>query len=155
MSTPAVSIVLPTYNEAANMPVLIPRIVEALREAGLEPEVIVVDDNSPDATADAAEALAPEHPVRVIRRIDERGLATAVLAGFAQRVAKPAVGLGVVRLQIDRLAKLHRGCPRLTAHAQSLAECIAVLCRLRRQLDRQPMLPDCVLQVNSSKGPAT
>jgi dolichol-phosphate mannosyltransferase len=79
---PAVSIVLPTFNEAASLPVIVPRILESLRGAGVLGEIIIVDDNSPDGTADVAEALAQEHPVRCIRRTEERGLATAVLRGF-------------------------------------------------------------------------
>lgn len=47
-------------------------------------ELIVVDDGSPDGTADLAESYADKHPVRVIRRPGKAGLASAVLAGFAQ-----------------------------------------------------------------------
>ncbi len=82
-SNPAVSVVLPTFNEAESLPVIVPRIVAALRDAGIAGEVIVVDDNSPDGTAEVAERLALEYPVRVQKRTGERGLATAVLAGFA------------------------------------------------------------------------
>jgi dolichol-phosphate mannosyltransferase len=81
---PAVSVVLPTYNEADSLPVIVPRIVAALRDAGIECEVIVVDDASPDGTAAVARELALHHPVRVIERRDERGLATAVMRGFAE-----------------------------------------------------------------------
>ncbi len=77
-----VSVVLPTYNESKSLPGLIPRIVRALTDAGLRGEVIVVDDNSPDDTAAVAEQIAREHPVRVLKRITERGLGTAVTAGF-------------------------------------------------------------------------
>src|SRR5436190_19670108 len=79
---PEVSVVLPTYNEAESLPVIIPRIVATLREAGVRAEVVVVDDNSPDGTAEVGERLAADHPVRVIKRLDERGLATAVMRGF-------------------------------------------------------------------------
>jgi len=47
-------------------------------------ELIVVDDGSPDGTADLAESYADVHPVRVVRRPGKAGLASAVLAGFAQ-----------------------------------------------------------------------
>ena len=77
-----VSVVLPTYNESASLPVLIPRIVEVLHRAGLTGEVVVVDDASPDRTADVARQLAATLPVRVLERQGERGLATAVIAGF-------------------------------------------------------------------------
>jgi dolichol-phosphate mannosyltransferase len=47
-------------------------------------ELIVVDDGSPDGTADLAESYADVHPVRVVRRPGKAGLASAVLAGFDQ-----------------------------------------------------------------------
>jgi dolichol-phosphate mannosyltransferase len=90
---PAVSVVLPTYNESESLPVLIPRIAGRLADAGIGCEIIVVDDASPDGTADVAERLAQQHPVRVIRRTTERGLATAVIAGFEQARAPICVVL--------------------------------------------------------------
>jgi dolichol-phosphate mannosyltransferase len=77
-----VSVVLPTYNESANIPVIIPKICSVLEGAGIRGEVIVVDDNSPDGTAEAAGKLAENLPVRIVLRTEERGLATAVIAGF-------------------------------------------------------------------------
>ena len=59
-----------------------PRLAAAL--AGQKWELIVVDDGSPDGTADLAESYADVHPVRVVRRPGKAGLASAVLAGFAQ-----------------------------------------------------------------------
>jgi dolichol-phosphate mannosyltransferase len=43
-----------------------------------------VDDGSPDGTADVAERLGREHPIRIVRRAGKAGLASAVIAGFAQ-----------------------------------------------------------------------
>lgn len=77
-----VSVVLPTYNEAASLPWLVPEILRALDAQNLRGEIIVVDDDSPDGTARVAEQLAEDLPVRVIRRTHERGLATAALAGL-------------------------------------------------------------------------
>jgi dolichol-phosphate mannosyltransferase len=74
------SIVVPTYNEAGSLPKLAERLHAAL--AGHEWELVVVDDGSPDGTADIAEALAPRIPVRVVRRAGKAGLASAVVAGF-------------------------------------------------------------------------
>lgn len=59
-----------------------PRLAAAL--AGHRWELIVVDDGSPDGTADLAESYADVHPVRVVRRPGKAGLASAVLAGFAE-----------------------------------------------------------------------
>jgi dolichol-phosphate mannosyltransferase len=82
--SPSLSLVLPTYNEATNLPRLVPRLAQALDRAGLEFEVIVVDDDSPDGTWRVAGDLAAEDPrLRVIRRRGQRGLATAVVAGWA------------------------------------------------------------------------
>jgi len=77
-----ISIVLPTYNEARNIQEVLRRASEALRKAGEDYELIVVDDSSPDHTADLAEALAGQLPVRVLRR-PGRGLATAVVDGWS------------------------------------------------------------------------
>lgn len=75
------SIVLPTFNERDNVPVLVERLDKVL--AGVAWEVIVVDDNSPDGTADAARALAARDPrVRVIRRVGRRGLSGACIEGM-------------------------------------------------------------------------
>jgi len=75
------SIVVPTYNEAATIPLLASRLSAAL--AGREWELVVVDDGSPDGTADIAAALAPALPVTVLRRSGKMGLASAVVDGFA------------------------------------------------------------------------
>ena len=75
-----ISIVIPTYNEAGSLPTLVQRLGSAL--GGREWELIVVDDGSPDGTADLAAAMAPRLPVRVVRRPGKLGLASAVLDGF-------------------------------------------------------------------------
>lgn len=81
---PELSIVVPTYREAENLPLLVPRIASALRDAGLSHEILVVDDASPDATLDVCARLADEYPVRLVVRSGERGLAGAVLFGMNQ-----------------------------------------------------------------------
>jgi dolichol-phosphate mannosyltransferase len=60
----------------------VPRLAAAL--ATQTWELIIVDDGSPDGTADLAESFADVHPVRVVRRPGKAGLASAVLAGFGQ-----------------------------------------------------------------------
>ncbi len=74
-----VLIVLPTYNEAANIDAVLRRIRAALEEA----TVLVVDDGSPDGTADTAEVLGKElGNVEVMRRSGKSGLGSAYRAGF-------------------------------------------------------------------------
>jgi len=78
---PTLSVVAPTYREAANVTALFGRLAAAL--AGLPWELIFVDDDSPDGTADVAYALAARDPrVRCIRRVNRRGLAGAVVEGW-------------------------------------------------------------------------
>ncbi|MCX7364749.1 MAG: glycosyltransferase family 2 protein [Alphaproteobacteria bacterium] len=72
-----ISIVVPTYNEAQNISSIYEDIAGALQ--GKSWELIVVDDDSPDGTAEAARALAGQHGnVRCIQRTQERGLCSAV-----------------------------------------------------------------------------
>ncbi|WP_278472151.1 glycosyltransferase [Gimesia maris] len=76
------SIIVPTYCEADNLTVLIPRVNRVLTEAELDAEIIVVDDDSPDETIQVCEELAEICPLRLITRKNERGLSTAVIAGL-------------------------------------------------------------------------
>jgi len=75
-----ISVVVPTYQEKQNIKPLIERVGAAL--AGQDYEILVVDDNSPDGTAESAASLANSYPVRVIKREGVRGLGTAILEGF-------------------------------------------------------------------------
>ena len=78
-----VSLIIPTYNERQNIVSLIRRATFALYKATDDFEIIIVDDDSPDGTWQVAEDLAKENShLRVIRRRGEKGLATAVVAGW-------------------------------------------------------------------------
>ena len=82
MSQPKVSVIIPTYNEAENIPILLDRLASTL--AAISHEIIVVDDNSPDGTWQVAEKISLNRPdLRVIRRLNERGLSSAVVAGMS------------------------------------------------------------------------
>lgn len=92
-ATRAVTVVLPTYNEADNLPT----IVEALMGLPLPNlRVLVVDDNSPDGTGDLADKLAAEHNtpgrerVGLLRRPGKQGLGRAYVAGMTQALADGA-----------------------------------------------------------------
>jgi dolichol-phosphate mannosyltransferase len=78
-----ISVIIPTYNEAAVVEETLRRAAAALRTTGEDFELIVVDDASADGTAELVESLANEIPVRVLRRPGRLGLATAVLDGWA------------------------------------------------------------------------
>ncbi len=79
---PQLSVVVPTYNEAENITVLIDALEAAL--GGVDHEIIVVDDDSPDRTWERARqhGLTLHNPLHVIRRTEDRGLSSAVLTGM-------------------------------------------------------------------------
>lgn len=79
-----ISIVIPTYNESENLPILIEKIQEVLDSNKIEGKIIVVDDDSPDKTWETANELKNSYGnLEVLRRRDKRGLSSAVLDGFA------------------------------------------------------------------------
>lgn len=79
-------IVVPVFNEAANVPRLVDRLAATLGDSGWE--VIFVDDDSPDGTGDAARALAQaDGRVRVLQRIGRRGLSSACIEGMCATAA--------------------------------------------------------------------
>ncbi len=77
------SIVIPTYNEAAGIEKLLRALGATFAANGLDGEVIVVDDNSPDGTGDIVERLAQQLPVRCLHRSGKLGLSSAVIDGWA------------------------------------------------------------------------
>ena len=77
-----ISIVVPTFCEAENLPELVRQLATALTPTGWPWELIIVDDNSPDGTPQVLAMLRQEHPqVRFLIRKEDRGLSSAVLAG--------------------------------------------------------------------------
>ncbi len=83
------TVVLPTYNEADNLP----KMAEALLALPMPAlSVLVVDDNSPDGTGAVADKLAAVHPDRlaVMHRAGKNGLGTAYIAGFTQALTHGA-----------------------------------------------------------------
>jgi dolichol-phosphate mannosyltransferase len=81
------SVVLPTYNEADNIKLMLPALKKVLEDiTGKRYEIIIVDDNSPDNTAtvakETARSIGIDNNLKVIVREGKRGLATAVIDGF-------------------------------------------------------------------------
>ena len=84
---PELTIVVPTFNEKANIPLLVDRLSHLLTV--YDWEVVFVDDNSPDGTASAARTIGEQDSrVRCIRRIGRRGLAGACLEGMLASQAR-------------------------------------------------------------------
>lgn len=83
---PQLAVIVPSYNERDNIVPLYDKVATALK--GVAFEFIVVDDNSPDGTAQVAKDLARErHNVRCIHRIGRRGLSSAVVEGISASAA--------------------------------------------------------------------
>ncbi|ACB39587.1 glycosyltransferase [Pyrobaculum neutrophilum] len=107
-----ISVVVPTYNEAENIRELVERLHKALQN---NYEVVVVDDGSPDGTAQIAASLAHSYPVVVITREGRLGLSSAVVEG-ARRAGGDVVVVMDADLQhppelVPKLAEIaERGC---------------------------------------------
>jgi dolichol-phosphate mannosyltransferase len=111
-------IVVPTYNEAANLEPL----VHGIREAAPDAHILVVDDDSPDGTGALADAIAArdEH-VEVLHRPGKAGLGLAYVNGFAHALR---AGAGYV-LEMDAdLSHDPRDVPRLIAAAEAGADLV-------------------------------
>ncbi len=75
------SVILPTYNECANLSILVEKLQALLENYSYE--VIIVDDNSEDGTWEFAKTLSFQHQnIHLIRRIDRKGLTSAILEGL-------------------------------------------------------------------------
>jgi dolichol-phosphate mannosyltransferase len=93
------TVVVPTFNERDNVDLLIERLEDAL--AGIEWEVVYVDDDSPDGTSRKIREVSQRNPrVRCVQRIGRRGLSTAVIEGILASSA-PYVAVVDADLQHD------------------------------------------------------
>ncbi|MBN1678533.1 MAG: glycosyltransferase family 2 protein [Candidatus Thermoplasmatota archaeon] len=75
--------IIPTYNEKDNLDELVQRIFRSLSSSGPGPEIVIIDDNSPDGTGARADELAKTHNIKVLHRSGKLGLSSAVMEGFA------------------------------------------------------------------------
>jgi dolichol-phosphate mannosyltransferase len=122
-SPPALSIVVPTYNERERLSDLVAEVFRAYAAEDLEAELIIVDDNSPDGTGALADQLATRHRIQVLHRAGKLGLGTAVIAGFAKATA-PIVGV----IDAD-LSHPPHVLPRMTAVMQQTGADVVVASR--------------------------
>ncbi|GEM_PF-522238 len=82
-----ISIIIPTYNEKENLPVLVQRIFN-LKISNLN--LIIIDDNSPDQTGQLADDLSKKYPIQVIHRRQKMGLGSAYRLGFGKALNQGA-----------------------------------------------------------------
>jgi dolichol-phosphate mannosyltransferase len=114
-----ISVAIPTYKEVAVIEETLRRTAAVLQATGEAFELIVVDDASGDGTAELAESLARELPVRVLRRPGRLGLATAVVAGW--QIARGDV-LGIMDADLQHPPEVLRElAASLRAHHADLA----------------------------------
>jgi len=84
-----ITLVIPTYNEAGNIPILVEKVFKIFSDEKLDGHIIIVDDDSPDQTWKVAENLKDKFPnLEVLRRQDKKGLSSAVLDGFALAITE-------------------------------------------------------------------
>ena len=92
-------LVVPAFNEAANLPSLLERVAAAL--AGKSYFAIVVDDGSADGSAAVVEGLARRFPVRLLRHERNRGIAATFLTGLRAAAADAADADAIVIMEGD------------------------------------------------------
>lgn len=111
-----ITLVLPTFNEAENLPKLVP-VLMAMPLPGLR--VLVVDDHSPDGTGQIAEQLAAEYPgrVEVLHRQGPRGLGSAYSFGFDHALRGDAEAIAQMDCDFSHPPE------KLPAMVAKLAEC--------------------------------
>ncbi|MEZ0395513.1 MAG: polyprenol monophosphomannose synthase [Anaerolineales bacterium] len=114
-----ITVVIPTYNEAENLP----KLVSALFMLPLDVNLLIVDDNSPDGTGRLADELAAAYPERlaVLHRAGKLGLRSAYLEGF--RLALEGGAEAVAQMDAD----FSHDPQALMAMAERLAACDVVL----------------------------
>jgi len=73
---------VPTYQEAANLRLLVPRIASSLQATGQPYEILIMDDNSGDGTEELVRTWSERYPVELVVRTGRRDLSLAVLEGL-------------------------------------------------------------------------
>ncbi len=126
-SPPVIDIVVPAFNEAANIGALIERLSSGLKGLPYRFELIVVDDGSTDDTAAVAARAAAGRPVRVIRLTRNFGKEAALLAGLdASRGAATIIMDADLQHPVELV-------PRLIEHWEQGYECVYAVQERRRE----------------------
>jgi len=116
------SIILPTYNERENLPIMTQLIHDTFTDAKLNYEIVVVDDNSPDKTLNVAQSLqsifGKDH-IKIVSRAAKLGLGSAYSAGL-----KVSSGQRIILMDAD-----------LSHHPKFIPEMIAVMDSTTKKVD--------------------
>jgi len=79
-----ISIIVPTYNERETIISFLEKVTHQISENGFDAGILVVDDGSPDGTAELINDFSKTHPnVTLLNRHEKRGLASACICGFS------------------------------------------------------------------------
>jgi dolichol-phosphate mannosyltransferase len=115
--TPVVWVVIPTYDEADNVEAMLAAVTGVFASSGIDGHVLIVDDGSPDGTAELAEAVGARDPrVRVLRRARKQGIGPAYRAGFV--VALEAGADLIIEMDCD-FSHEPQALPQLIAAAEN------------------------------------
>src|SRR3989338_3019813 len=102
MSELVLSFVFPTYNEAGNVTKLIKSVQSIVSAQKIIYEIVIVDDNSPDKTADVVQKGFGKDPtVKLVVRTTEKGFASAILSGI-----KASSGRYIITFDTDKTSNL-------------------------------------------------
>lgn len=103
------SIILPTYNERENIQELIPKLQYSIKKLNKKAEIIIVDDNSPDGTADLARKLGKKYGnIIVILRQKKEGMGAAIKEGLDNAKGNVLLSMDVDSFDIADVEKLYR-----------------------------------------------
>lgn len=82
--TVMISIVVPTLNEADNIPVLIDRLSKSFQNTHIEYEIIFIDDHSTDNSVEVIDSFVSTHPIKYFLKRNQKGKAQSLIEGFSQ-----------------------------------------------------------------------
>jgi dolichol-phosphate mannosyltransferase len=117
-----IGVILPTYGEADN----IARLIEDIQQLGLDASILVIDDSSPDGTADIVKTKQAKYPnVTLLSRTKKTGLGTAITDGFKIYLSAPKPPKYVFTMDADYSHDPH-DIPKLLAEMQQ-CQCAIVI----------------------------